>query len=73
MPPRKTAVKQPGDDALIERIAHKEGCPADRTEAYDAKRPGGVPLRVGRCIECGEYATKEVNSATAEDDEDNDN
>lgn len=67
MPPRKTAEKhQQGDKALVDNISHKKGCPEERTEVYTTKRPDGALLRVARCVECGEFTTKEAGSDTEE-------
>lgn len=41
---------------LASEIRHLEGCPAERLEEYEAKRPesaGGDVITVARCIECG--------------------
>lgn len=52
---------------LAERIKHKDGCPAKRTEAYTAKRPKTeVVVRVARCVDCGEFATEEAKDGTKE-------
>lgn len=41
---------------LVSQIRHLDGCPAERTEEYDALRPesaGGGPITVARCVDCG--------------------
>jgi len=41
---------------LVARIRHRDGCPAERTETYNAERPktaGGDRITVARCVDCG--------------------
>ena len=38
---------------LAAEIRHLDGCPAGRTEEYEATRPDGEKVVVARCIDCG--------------------
>jgi ferredoxin-like protein FixX len=54
--PRKTAARRTpaaASSALASQIHHLVGCPAERTEEYSAKRPGGDEISVARCVDCG--------------------
>lgn len=48
----KTADKEK-TTALVDAIRHLDGCPAERTEEYQAQRPGGDTVSVARCVDCG--------------------
>lgn len=37
-----------------DRIEHRTGCPAERTEVDVLTRPHGGPVRRKRCIDCGQ-------------------
>ena len=39
--------------ALEQEIHHRDGCPEERAEMYQAARPNGEVLTVARCIDCG--------------------
>lgn len=34
-------------------LEHRDGCPGNRTETYDTRRPGGEAVTVTRCLDCG--------------------
>jgi hypothetical protein len=39
---------------LKDRINHRQNCPQERTETFDAiKQPEETPMRIARCIDCG--------------------
>lgn len=47
-------------------FAHKEGCPGDRVETYEALRAPkpeaaipATPLLITRCIDCGNHDVRE--------------
>ncbi len=60
------AADTPVQDTLAERIDHREGCPADRIETFEADRPRnqtyplGGRVRVARCVDCGRDAYRSV-------------
>lgn len=33
--------------------AHRDGCPAERIEAFGRSRPDGTTVTVVRCVDCG--------------------
>lgn len=53
------------DRPTLDERDHREGCPAERIEAYQAVRPAtaqreATPVVVTRCIDCGGEAVKEA-------------
>lgn len=65
--PKQRASGKGKSTALADRIKHKDGCPAKRTEVYTAKRPKSeAVVRVARCIDCGQYATEEAKDGSEE-------
>lgn len=51
----KTATRTASELTELEgQIRHLDGCPAERTESYPARRPNGEEIAVARCIDCGE-------------------
>ena len=63
MPPRTTAT-------AAAPIQHRVGCPAERIEEYEAKPPKGRPIRISRCVDCGEQATTSRRSPADEVEDD---
>lgn len=57
----QTRTKQ---SVLAEAIHHRDGCPGERVEEYDARRPKSdqrpaYDVTVARCIDCGEAVVGE--------------
>ena len=48
-----------GSPALSSRD-HAKGCPAERLEAYPARRPDGTTVKVSHCIDCGASVIDEL-------------
>lgn len=61
-----TDTKKKNEDApSLDKRDHREGCPAERIESYEAVRPRtqerpATPVVVTRCIDCGGETVKEV-------------
>jgi hypothetical protein len=58
-PDSATAKQKATEPVKVEgasKVKHLERCPKARLEAYDAPGADGKPVRVVRCIDCGERA-----------------
>ena len=44
---------------MADQVAHTTGCPAGRSETYQAVRPGGQVVVVTRCLDCGKAVLTE--------------
>lgn len=54
--PRTATQTRNTTSKLASEIRHLDGCPKERSEEYEAKRPqsaGGDAITVARCIDCG--------------------
>lgn len=46
---------------------HQDGCPADREESFETKRPDGEVVIVARCLRCGGQTVQPKEAVDAAD------
>ncbi len=53
--------------ALVEHIEHRQRCPRERTETFDAiKQPERTPMRISRCMDCGQQVADDGDRIVVE-------